>query len=112
VVAHRCRASAGRIPLTLKNSVAICLHFSTQALTLQGVGALYVRRGVSLRKSKRGRASGNASDAAGTELCLEYAFGAASRSLVKMHQHSAHLKTLRDRFEAGVKGSLRTSFQW
>src|SRR5882724_579108 len=97
--------AAGRIPIDVEELGCDLLSLSAHKLYApKGVGSLYVRRGVRFASQNVGGHQ-ERERRAGTEFVPGIvAFGAAAKiAREELHQHSTHLKTLRDRFEAGVK---------
>ena len=104
--------SAGKEPLDVDFSVENGAQGGADLLTLsahkiggpKGVGALYIRRGTKMKPLLRGGAQ-ERGRRAGTENVPGIAgFGAAATSALEcLSQNSAHLETLRARFENGLR---------
>ena len=96
--------AAGRIPIVVEQLGCDLLSLSAHKLYApKGVGALYVRRGVRLLSQNVGGHQ-ERERRAGTEAVPNVvAFGAAAKiAREEMGQRAAHVRRLRDRFEAGV----------
>ena len=97
--------AAGRLPIDVQTLGCDLLTLSAHKIYApKGIGALFIRRGVRVTPQQIGGHQ-ERERRAGTEFVPGIvAFGAAAKiAREELHQHSAHLKTLRDRFEAGVK---------
>ena len=96
--------AAGRIPIAVDQLGCDLLSLSAHKLYApKGVGALYVRRGVRLLSQNVGGHQ-ERERRAGTEAVPNIvAFGAAARiACDELDERAAHVRRLRDRFEAGV----------
>lgn len=100
--------AAGRIPLAVDELGCDLLSLSAHKLYApKGVGALYVRRGVRLMGQNVGGHQ-ERERRAGTEAVPNIvAFGAAAKiAREEMAERAAHVRRLRNRFEAGVSGCI------
>lgn len=100
-----CAQSVGKIPVTADALGIDLLSMAGHKMYApKGVGALYVRSGVTLSKLMHG-ADQEMKWRAGTENVIEIvALGEACAIISKgLEQHSGHMRTMRDRLESGLK---------
>jgi cysteine desulfurase len=97
--------ATGRVPLGVEELGCDLLSLSAHKLYApQGIGALYVRRGVRLVTQSVGGHQ-ERERRAGTEGAPNIvAFGTAARlALEELHERNKHTKRLRDRFESAIR---------
>jgi cysteine desulfurase len=100
--------SVGKIPVNVNDLGVDLLSIAGHKLYApKGVGALYVRRGITLEKIIFG-ASQEQNLRPGTENVLEIVgLGAAAEEAhLNLDQRISHLKTMRDRLHAGLESAL------
>ncbi len=100
--------SAGKIPVAVNDLGVDMLSIAGHKLYApKGVGALFIRRGISLEKITFG-ANHERNLRPGTENVLEIVgFGAAAEEAhLNLHNRVAHLKALRDRLHTGLESAL------
>jgi cysteine desulfurase len=97
--------SAGKIPVAVEALGVDLLSLAGHKLYApKGVGALYVRRGVTLEKFVHG-AGQEAGRRAGTENVLEIVGLGKACEIARrdLGQHTAHMRAMRDAFEEGLR---------
>ncbi|MGH9943779.1 MAG: cysteine desulfurase family protein [Pyrinomonadaceae bacterium] len=96
--------AAGRMPVDVENLGCDLLSLSAHKLNApKGVGALYVRRSVRLTPQAVGGHQERERRAGTESVAAIVAFGTAAQlAREELEQRIAHLRRLRDRFEAGV----------
>jgi cysteine desulfurase len=96
--------AAGRMPLDVETLGCDLLSMSAHKLYApKGVGALFVRRGVRLVTQNVGGHQERERRAGTESVASIVAFGAAARfALEELGERTAHLRHLRDTFEAGI----------
>jgi cysteine desulfurase len=97
--------AAGRMPLDVEELGCDLLSLSAHKLYApKGVGALFVRRGVRLVTQNVGGHQERERRAGTESVAGIVAFGAAARfALEELDERTAHLRNLRDHFEAGIE---------
>jgi len=100
--------AAGRISLDVEKLGCDLLSLSAHKLYApKGTGALFVRRGVRLVTQNVGGHQERERRAGTESVAGIVAFGAAARlALEEMDTRAAHVRALRDRFEAGVDAGI------
>jgi cysteine desulfurase len=97
--------AASRIPIDVERLGCDLLSLSAHKLYApKGIGALYVRRGVRLVSQNVGGHQERERRAGTESVPGIVAFGTAARiARDELDHHAAHLQSLRDRFEMGIK---------
>jgi cysteine desulfurase len=97
--------AAGRIPFDVETLGCDLLSMSAHKMYApKGVGALYVRRGVRLVTQNVGGHQERERRAGTESVANIVAFGtAAELARIEMNERGQHLRTMRDKFETGVK---------
>jgi cysteine desulfurase len=100
--------AAGRMPLDVEALGCDMLSISAHKLYApKGVGALFVRRGVRLVTQNVGGHQERERRAGTESVAGIVAFGEAARlALEELDERTTHLRSLRDRFEAGIEARV------
>jgi cysteine desulfurase len=100
--------AAGRMPVDVEELGCDLLSMSAHKLYApKGVGALFVRRGVRLVTQNVGGHQERERRAGTESVAGIVAFGAAARyALEELGERTAHLRRLRDHFEAGIEARV------
>ncbi len=103
-----CAQSIGKIPVRVDDLGVDLLTVAGHKLYApKGIGALYIRAGLELEKLVYG-ANHEMNRRAGTENVLEIVgLGKACEIIGQQEDAAAHLKTMRDRLESGLRTSFR-----
>ncbi len=100
--------AAGRMPLDVETLNCDLLSMSAHKLYApKGVGALFVRRGVRLVTQNVGGHQERERRAGTESVASIVAYGTAARlALEELDERTAHLRRLRDQFEAGIEARV------
>jgi cysteine desulfurase len=100
--------AAGRMPVNVETLSCDMLSLSAHKLYApKGVGALFLRRSVRLMAQNVGGHQERERRAGTEAVASVVAFGEAARlALEELDERTAHLRRLRDRFDAGVEESV------
>jgi cysteine desulfurase len=98
--------AAGRIPIDVQELRCDTLALSAHKLHApKGIGALYVRRGLTLRPHLFGGAQERRRRAGTENVPLAAAFGTAAK-IAADPRHREHVRAMRDRFEARLRSQF------